>query len=260
MRKPVRKVFKYFAFTLLALVLLFAASFLPVLNLNTGNMSTLQGEWITVYYEAEEKAARDVFDLADKKAGQLQEMLGFSEKQNINLYIYDDQTRFQTKKYGLIAPLLGLDWYIGDNRGSTVLLASPGGVTNNAAYDRRCQAALHEMVHAYNSLLNPKMPLWLNEGTALYLTNGDPMKDLYSRSPMPTMQEMKTSNPIAFSNMGGYDFSHTYIEYLDITYGWEKVLSLLHGDSCLTALGKDETAIYQEWTAFLQTHYATARF
>ena len=31
----------------------------------------------------------------------------------------------QTKKYGLIGPLLGLDWYIGDNRGTNVLLTSP---------------------------------------------------------------------------------------------------------------------------------------
>ena len=32
------------------------------------------------------------------------------------------------KKYGFIGPLLGLDWYIGDNRGADVILTSPANL------------------------------------------------------------------------------------------------------------------------------------
>ncbi len=42
------------------------------------------------------------------------------EKQNVNVYIYDYQNAMQAKKYGYVAPLLGLDWYIGDNIGTNI--------------------------------------------------------------------------------------------------------------------------------------------
>ena len=241
-----------------ALALLFGASFIPSLWLDNGSMHALSGDWITVYYETQEKAARDVFELAEAEAGRLTQKLGFAQTQDLTLYIYDKQRTFQTKKYGLIAPLLNLNWYIGDNRGSTVILASPAEVTNPDAYDRRKYAAPHEMVHALNSILNSKMPLWLNEGTALYLTNGAPPDDLYNSSPIPTLQQMGTKSPVDFSNMGGYYFAHTYIEYLDKAYGWDKVLTLLKTGDYDATLGKTREMIYQEWITFLKENYSKA--
>ncbi len=142
-----------------AIVLLFGASFMPTLWLDNGSMHAISGDWITVYYETKEDAARDVFALAEEEAGRLTQKLGFSNKQDLKLYIYDKQSTFQTKKYGLIALLLNLNWYIGDNRGNTVILASPGEAVMQKEYDRRKYAAPHEMVHALGSILNPKMSL-----------------------------------------------------------------------------------------------------
>ncbi len=241
-----------------ALALLFGASFIPTLWLDNGSMHALSGDWITVYYETKEEAARDVFALVEAEAGRLTQKLGFAQKQDLKLYIYDKQSTFQTKKYGLIAPLLNLNWYIGDNRGSTVILASPAEVTNPEAYDRRKYAAPHEMVHALNSILNSKMPLWLNEGAALYLTNGAPPDDLYDNSAIPTLQQMNTKSPVDFSNMGGYYFAHTYIEYLDKAYGWDKVLTLLKTGDYNDALGKTKETVYQEWITFLKDNYSKA--
>ncbi len=257
MRKSLKKPLVIIGLVLAVLVLLFAASFIPTLWLNNGKMSALDGDWITVYYETEEAAARDVFSVVEAEAGRLTQKLGFSEKQDIKLYIYDKQSTFQTKKYGLIAPLLNLNWYIGDNKGSTVILASPAEVTNQQAYDRRKYAAPHEMVHALNSILNPKMPLWLNEGAALYLTNGYAPDDLYDNSPIPTLSQMGTGSPVEFSNMGGYYFAHTYIEYLDNAYGWDKVLALLKTGDYDAVFGKTREVIYQEWIDFLKNNYST---
>lgn len=238
------------------LAVLFATTFIPTLWLDNGTMKTLAGDWITVYYETQEDAARDVFALVEAEAWRLTQKLGFQEKQDLKLYIYDKQSTFQTKKYGLIALILNLNWYIGDNRGSTVLLASPAEVTNPEAYDRRKYAAPHEMVHALNSILNAKMPLWLNEGAALYLTNGAPPDDLYDSSPIPPLAQMDTNNPVDFSNMGGYYFAHTYVEYLDKTYGWDKVLTLLKTGGYVAAFGKTKETLYQEWIAFLKENYS----
>jgi hypothetical protein len=256
-RKP-RKPLLIAGLVLAAIALLFGASFIPTLWLDNGNMHTIAGDWITVYYEAKEDAARDVFALAETEAGRLTQKLGFSQKQDLKLYIYDRQSTFQTKKYGFIALLLNLNWYIGDNRGNTVILASPGEAETQNEYDRRKFAAPHEMVHALGSILNPKMPLWLTEGTALYLTNGNPPDNLYDRSPIPTLQQLETTNPVEFANMGGYDFAHTYMEYLDKTYGWDKVLILLKTGDYLEAFEKTKEAAYQEWIEFLKDNYSAA--
>lgn len=137
-------------------------------------MHIIEGEWVNVYYEDEEAAAKDVFQLANARAGELAKKLGFSEKQNINIYIYDHQSTMQMKKYGLIGPILGLDWYIGDNIGTNVILTSPANPGKVHDYDNNKQAALHEMVHAYVSIINPHIRLWLTEGMALYLSNAEP--------------------------------------------------------------------------------------
>ncbi len=258
MKRKLRKPLLIAGIVIAALAILFGASFIPTLWLDNGSMHTLTGNWITVYYEAQEDVARDVFELAEAEAGRLTQKLGFAQKQDLKLYIYDKRSTFQTKKYGLIAPLLNLTWYIGDNRGSTVILASPAEVTNPEAYDRRKYAAPHEMVHALNSILNAKMPLWLNEGAALYLTNGAPPDDLYDNSPIPTLAQMDTGSPVAFSDMGGYYFAHTYIEFLDKSYGWDKVLTLLKTGDYGASLGKTKETIYQEWVTFLKDNYSKA--
>ncbi len=251
-----KRALKTTVIVLLALALLFAASFIPTLALKTGGMQVLEGQWVTVYYEKQEAAARDVFELAEAEAGRLTQKLGFSQKQDLAMYIYDRQSTFQTKKYGMIALLLNLNWYIGDNRGSTVLLASPGEAKSQNEYDRRKYAGPHEMVHALNSILNAKMPLWLNEGTALYLTNGAPPADLFDASPVPALSQLDTSSPVAFSNMGGYHFAHTYMEFLDKTYGWDTVLALLKTGDYEGATGKTKQALYEAWLAFLKANYS----
>ncbi len=256
MSKSFKKALKVTGFVLLGCALLFAASFIPTLWLQNSGMHVLNGNWITVYYENHKEAAEDVFDLAEKEAGRLTQKLGFDEKQNLSLYIYDKQSTFQTKKYGLIALLLNLDWYIGDNKGTSALLASPGETGMKNEYDLRKYAAPHEMVHALNSILNSSMPKWLNDGSALYLTNGNPRDDLYDISPIPTLSQMNTENPVAFADMGGYEYAHTYIEFLDKTYGWNNILSLLKTGDYGSAIGKSKEILYDEWVKFLKENYS----
>lgn len=239
------------------LILLFALSFIPVFFLKTGGMGELMGPYITVYYEKEEAAARDVFGLAQEQSERIAKALGFEGPQDIRMYIYDRQGVFQAKKYGWIASLLNLKWYIGDNRGTNVLLTSPayGGTTHG--YDEIKQAAIHEMVHAYHSILNRRMPLWINEGLALYLTNGNPPENLYSTSySVPSLAQTHTTSPVEFSNMGGYHFAYTYIQYLDKTFGWERVRTLAKTSDYKAAFGMDEADLYQGWIEFLKEHYS----
>lgn len=240
---------------IISLVLATIINFIPTFNLKTTDMKTLSGEWVNVYYESEEAAAKDVFEYADEATSSIAQKLGFTEKQNINVYIYDYQNTMQTKKYGLIAPLLNLDWYIGDNIGTNVILTSPANPGKVHDYDNNKYAVLHEIVHAYISVINKGVDLWLTEGMALYLSNGEPFRKEYIEyNGIPTYKETCSNNPLTFSDCGGYTFAHTYIEYLDLTYGWEKVLSLIETEDYIQCFEKSKEEIYSEWVDYISSY------
>lgn len=250
-----KKILKIFLISTGAIVLLGVLSFLPTFSLERSGMKTMSGTSVTVYYEKEEAAARDVFELAEAESVRLAQKLGFTEPPPVCFYIYDKQSTFQMKKYGFITLLFGLDWYIGDNRGTNVLLTSPANPGKVHSYEDIKTTSLHEMVHAYNSLLNPNMPLWVNEGVALYLTSDKESLPLYQRGMIPSLAQTRTANPITFSNIGGYVFARTYIEFLNLTYGWEKVLSFLKTVDYMSVFGGSEQEIYDEWINFLKVWY-----
>jgi hypothetical protein len=174
--------------------------------------------------------------------------------QGIELYIYDNQKTFQTKKYGLIALFLNLDWYVGDNRGAKAMMTSPVDPGMHSYDSVKHETSVHEIVHAYNYVLNRDMPLWVTEGLAAYLSNQNPWE--WGFNPLqwniPTLKQMQGSNPITFSNIGGYQFSYTYIEFLNETYGWDSILAYAGTGDYKEAFGKDEAAIYEQWLAFLR--------
>lgn len=255
MKKRIR-IFKTILIISVIFTVAIIANFIPRWNLKTSNMNVLSGTWINVYYENEEVAAKDVFEYADSETAEIAEKLGFSEKQNISVYIYDYQNTMQTKKYGFIAPLLGLDWYIGDNIGANVLLTSPANPGDIHDYENNKYAVLHEIVHAYISITNKDIDLWLTEGVALYLSNGEPFyKSGLDFFDIPIYKDVCSNNPIRFSNCGGYTFAHTYIEYLDKEYGWDAVLMLIETEDYEKCFGKSKKEIYEEWVDFIENYY-----
>ncbi|MBU1142424.1 MAG: hypothetical protein KKH92_02130 [Firmicutes bacterium] len=238
------------------LITMITISIMPTLTLRQRGMESYVGEFVQVYYEKENEAAYDVFACAELEITQLSEKLEVELDHPINIYVYDKKETFQTKKYGLFVQWIDLDWYVGDNVKDEVILTSPASDKLLFTYDSMVEITLHELVHAMNYQINPKMSLWINEGVALYLTNGNPPRyllDYYNDT--PSLKQMQTANPIAFANMGGYDFSYTYIRFIDEAYGWDYVLSLMHFMNYQEVFGKTEQAIYNEWITFLTIHY-----
>lgn len=255
MNKKVKKTIRIFIAVILAIVLLTVINFIPTFNLKTADMSAFQGDWIDVYYENEFLAAEDVFEYADSSTEPIARKLGMDEKQNVRVFIYDSQKTMQKKKYGLLGPMLGLDWYIGDNIGTDVILTSPANPGPVHSYDNNKYAVLHEIVHAYISVINPKIHLWLTEGCALYLSNGEPFYAEYLESmQIPSYEDTLTRNPIRFEKCGGYIFSHTYIEYIEKTYGWDKVLQIIKTEDYKGTFGKSQREIYDEWVAYIENY------
>lgn len=254
--KRKKRLLKVIAGAVILISILVLINMIPTWKLKTKDMTKLEGNWVNVYYEAEEEAAKDVFLLAELKAEEIVQKLGFSTKQDVTIYIYDDQSTMQTKKYGFIAPLLGLDWYIGDNINTSVILTSPANPGKVHHYNSITSAVLHEMVHAYVSVLNPDIQLWLTEGLALYLSNGEPFYQSYLESlPIPSYSDIQTKNPVKFSNIGGYRLAHTYIEYIHVTYGWDKVLELIVTEDYGEVFGVSEKELYFEWVDYIKNYY-----
>ncbi|SHO54083.1 gluzincin family metallopeptidase [Anaerocolumna xylanovorans] len=242
-------------FFLFAIVII-TLNFIPAMRLKEPGMKCLKGTCVKVYYEKEKEAAEDVFHLAEERAPKLMEALGINTQQKISIYIYDSQKTMQCKKYGYLALFLHLDWYIGDNIKTKVILTSPANPGKVHQYNDIQQAVLHEMVHACISTLNPGIRLWLTEGMALYLANGEPFyKEYLSQMQVPSYKDTGTKNPVKFSDMGGYTFSTTYIEYLKEEYGWDSVIKLIKTEDWKTSLGKSEREIYNEWMDYLKHYY-----
>lgn len=217
----------------------------------------LEGEYITLFYEKQETAARDVFEFVNAESERIAAALGFSEPQNIKMYLYDRQSTLQTKKYGLIVLLLNLDWYVGDNRGADILLVSPTDPGAHSYESIKYETSVHELVHAYNYILNKNMTYWLDNGIAGYLAGQTPYPNFVSwYNSIPSLTQTRTSNPITFSSFGGYPFSYTYVEFLDEAYGWDSVLVLAETDSFEKAFGKSENEIYGEWLVFLEGRWS----
>lgn len=255
-KKRVKKPIVITLCVLLSIAALCFINFIPTFSLKSPGMHELNGKWVNVYYENEESAAKDVFEYADSGTEAIAKKLGFDKKQDVNIFIYDNQSTMQRKKYGFIGPMLGLDWYIGDNMGTNVILTSPANPGNAHSYKEVKEAVLHEVTHAYVSVLNSRVHLWLTEGTALYLSNGAPFyKDYLNGMDIPTFDDTKTRNPIKFENVNGYMFSPTYIEYIDKTYGWDKVLDLIRTEDYEACFGKTQKEIYDEWVNYIVNYY-----
>lgn len=236
--------------------LLVLVNFIPTLNRETRNMTELTADGFSLYYETEADAAYDLFALANVEFSRIANELGVLPNQDVNIYIYDEQSTMQTKKYGYIAPMLGLDWYIGDNIGTDVILTSPANPGASHDYESVKFALPHELVHAYISTINHEISLWLNEGTALYMTNGEPFyREKLDYMVIPTYAQTRANNPITFSNIDGYTFAGTYVQYIVETYGWDALQSLIVNENYQQAVGKSQEDIYNEWVDYLENYY-----
>lgn len=110
------------------------------------------------------------------------------------------------------------------------------------------------MVHTINYQINPKLSYWIDNGVAGYLSNQVPPNNFMEWNDIPSYKDTKTENQIKFGNMGGYQYSYSYVQYIDELYGWEAVQRLIKGESYEEIFEKSEQEIYDDWVKFLKTN------
>lgn len=237
------------------LIILAIIQTIPVFMLKPLGAKELNGTNVTVYYEAgDESGAKEVYDVLERTAGEIRTKLGFSRTKPTEIYVYAKQPSLFIRKYGFITLVGAPEWYIGDNKGDKVLMVSPNAKIRVHNHDSIMSAATHEFVHTINFQINPQLSYWIDNGVATYLAHQSPGSPL--SMPVPTIGDMKSEDEVRFGNTGGYQFSYTYIEFLDKKYGWNSVLDLIRGQKTYNEIfSKSEQDIYNEWVEFLKANY-----
>ena len=255
-QNPVNKKTRFYSDLSIILLLLLIQS-LPVVMLKPSDTEVLKGNNVIVYYNSSDKAgATKVFEVLETGAEGIRKKLDFENSDPIEVYVYKNQESLWIRKYGLVTLLGAPEWYIGDNKGDKVLIVSPDADTRVHNSDSILSTALHELVHAINYQINPELSYWLDNGLATYLAGQVPYFSLDYFYDIPTLKDLKSENQIRFGEIGGYQYSYTYIEFLDNNYGWDKVLELLRGKKTYEEIfSKSEQDIYEEWVEYLRENY-----
>lgn len=230
---------------------------LPVFLVKPVGALVLKGENVIVYYQGtDEKGAQKVFNVLENTAEEVRKKLGIAEDKLTEVYVYGRQDSLWIRKFGFITLLFAPEWYIGDNKGEKVLLVSPYAKVKGHDFNSILDAATHELVHTYNYRVNPKLSYWIDNGVATFISRQLPREGLTDEIPVPAFSDLKTENEKKFGNIGGYEYSYTYIEFINSEFGWDKVLELVRGKKTYQQIfEKSEQEIYDQWVKFLHSNY-----
>jgi hypothetical protein len=248
-----KKLVRIGLWTAAVLAALALINFAPMITPKSPGMEAQTYHGITVWALPEEDSeAEAVARRITERSRAVMEALGTGTQNGIEVIMYPDRKVLHRKTIGLAGILLP-DWFIGDNTKRYVLItspAAPGPAHSRASIEK---AAVHEYVHVLTDRRNTQLGYWLKEGFALYLAEQVPDPASIRRHRGITYAEFSAPNAMQFARVGGYTLAYTLIDYLERSYGWDRVVALTApGAGYETVLGKSDREIFDEWRASLQ--------
>ena len=243
--------------TLLRRTLIIAGIILAVLVVQTlpvfilrplGAKEYANKDVVVTYQPGDEAGARDVFDLVTSEVGRIKAKMEYESNEPLQIYVYRTQSSLAITEAGFAALLIAPSWFIGNSRWGVIRMVSPNTKVEGHTHDTILNGTLHEVVHSINYYKNPQLSYFWDNGLATYLANQKPDRSFLSFDSLPSFEDLHTNDAVKFGNMGGYAYSYSYIEYLDKTYGWDRVIAVASGEEDYQqAFGKSEREIYAEW-------------
>jgi hypothetical protein len=237
----------------LSIVLLLVLQTLPVFFPRPLGSKVLEDERIRLYYvPGDEKGANEVFDLLNEKSDEIYKKMNFKNTEQIEVNLYPTQWQLAIREAGFATLIIAPPWYIGDSHNGNIMMVSPYTPVSAHNHDSILMATLHELVHSIVFHINPELSYFWDNGLATYLAGQTPEEGSLRSMPVPSITDMHTDNGLVFGNMGGYAFSYDYIEFLEQTYGLDKVVDYASGNGDYVAVfGFTEEEIYQQWAQSL---------
>ncbi len=108
-----------------------------------------------------------------------------------DIYVFNNQVKFQQLKDPTINEANKIDWWVGETMGKDILAVSPSLNIQGHNYQSILGVFAHEFIHTVNNKINKNCNTWIDEGTALYLANGDKTKDILEKYKIPDIQIFK---------------------------------------------------------------------
>jgi len=249
MKKKQKKVW----IILLIIVALLVLQTLPVFFPKPLGSIEMSDERIRLYYQpGDEKGAKEVFDLLNEKSGEIYEKMNFTSSTPTNVYLYKTQWQLAIREAGFATLIIAPPWHIGDSHNGNIMMVSPYTPVRVHSHDSILIATLHELVHSIVFQINPELNYFWDNGLATYLSGQTLDESVVETMPIPTITQMHTDNGLEFANMGGYEFSRNYIEFLDQTYGWDKIAAYAAGEGDYESIfGASEAELYDAWREYL---------
>lgn len=231
---------------------------LPVFALKPLGAQAYANDAVVVYYErGDEAGAHEVFELVSRNIRRIDERMKFEPSTPLEIFVYKAQSSLWMRKYGLVTLLFAPSWYVGDSQGGVIRMVSPNTPVQGHTHDTILGAVLHEVIHVINYRRNPRISYFWDNGLATYLAGQTPPAEFLSYLSMPTLAQTHTRDERQFGDMGGYAYSYSYIEYLDQTYGWDRVIDFAAGGrSYQSVFGASEQQVYDGWAQYLKQAFS----
>ncbi|MDF2484260.1 MAG: hypothetical protein K0R46_428 [Herbinix sp.] len=226
---------------------------LPVFFMKPWGSKILSNAAIILNYQpGDEDGAHEVFELLKDKSDFIYDKMDYVREEPVKVYLYKTQFQLAIREAGLITIAFAPPWHIGDSHNGNIMMLSPNTPIEAHTHDSILTATLHELVHSIVYRINDDLSYFWDNGLATYLAEQFPEPEYYDIDKIPSIQDMHTENGLKFGEMGGYAYSYFYIQYLDQTYGWDKIVAYAKGEGDYEQIfNQSEEEIYDEWVQYL---------
>jgi hypothetical protein len=207
-----------------------------------------------IYYTPEDKvAAQDVALELTRNLPRLRKELGYDYGHRVAVEIYPNQTEYDT--HLMNAAVRGSPACSGNR---TIQMVSPRSpiIVPGLPYESRLGMAVHELVHLFIDEINPRTPVWLDEGIASYEGGADGYRKICK---IPAIAAIIVHLPSSTALESKYEelkaadvISFTFVDFVVSTRGMGALRALLRNPTDLERiLGKTRTSIDSEWHEFV---------
>lgn len=145
------------------------------------------------------------------------------------------------------------NWVVGGAWKNKLMIVSPNasGLPHN--FDGMIKVAVHELTHIAVWSINPhtcRIPLWLNEGLALYEARqitDEELDYLRNAAEIPHLNDLQKGF-LSFGEKNGYLYSFSIVQFIMNRYGFESLIALIKEPGKFQRIfGIDEKRFESEW-------------
>jgi hypothetical protein len=207
--------------------------------------------WAT---EADRQTARDILASIQKSSKIICNDLQTECQFTIEVEVYPDQASFD--EYAMNPEMRG--FFAISGQPHTIQMVSPANPgSHKIPYNDGVSVAVHEFVHLALDEINPDMPTWLDEGTAVYLGPHSlyttVCQSAFPFELTPSFQQLDEDyNSVQAPDL----FAYTLVDFIASQYGMDNLNLLLRSpDKLENILGVSKETFEAQWQQFQQAQY-----